>query len=56
MYDLPWWVMGLMCLMALGLLVLLIVLLVVRSSRSRRRLSDIEKDYDERPPRRERER
>ncbi|HZM26402.1 MAG TPA: hypothetical protein VFB89_03535 [Gemmatimonadales bacterium] len=54
MYDLPWWVMGLMCLMVLGLLLLLIVLIVVRRGGSRRPLSDIEKDYDERQRGRER--
>jgi len=49
MYDLPFWVMGLMCLAVIGLMVLLIVLIVVRSTRSGRRLSEIERDYDERP-------
>jgi hypothetical protein len=53
MYDMPYWVMGLLCLMVLGLLLLLIVLIVVRRGGSRRPLTDIEKDYDERPRRRE---
>jgi uncharacterized protein YpmS len=49
MYDLPFWVMGCMCLVLMGLLVLLVVLVVIRSSRTRRRPTDLEKDYDDRP-------
>jgi len=48
MYDLPFWVMGCMCLTAVGL-VLLVALVVVRSGRSPRRPTDFEKDYDDRP-------
>ena len=49
MFDVPWWMMGCMCLVLMGLLVLLVVLVVIRSSRAPRRPTDLEKDYDDRP-------
>jgi len=49
MLDVPWWMMGCMCLVLMGLLVLLVVLVVIRSGRSPRRPTDLEKDYDDRP-------
>ena len=54
MVDVPLWMMGLMCLLLIGLVLLLVVLLVIRASAPKRRLTDIEKDYDEGPRGRER--
>jgi hypothetical protein len=53
MDDLPWWVMGVMCLAVLGLMVLLLVLVIFRATKKPPR-DGPEADFDDRPRRRPR--
>jgi hypothetical protein len=50
MYDLPWWVMGVMCLAVIGLMVLLLAVIIIRVNLGRRR-DPLEEDFDDRPRR-----
>jgi hypothetical protein len=51
MYDLPWWMMGLLCFVLVGLIVVLFILRAARANAPRRPLTDLEKDYDDEPGR-----